>query len=308
MKRISAVLAFAFAVCLTANIYADITVTQSMTIETMGMGSSETIIISKTKGDKDCTQMSAKSNSIMGMSADQTENTVINRLDKGITWIVNPQSKTYREMKFADMKTTLEGAAGTAGNPGEGETEYTWTVTVDDLGSKAVNGYQSKGIRGIAVGVSKKNPAEKTRMTYEIWFGQDLPGGTELMQHYRKLAELTGQDQFMNSKAANKIFSSVGPEFDKLTKAISANEGLPVKTVITVEANVAAHAQDMDTAGMGDNPQAAAMMQSMKAMMGNASADGMTKVLSMSSQVTKIETTTIDEATFELPAGYKPAL
>jgi len=306
MKRISVILTLAFVVCFTANIFADVIVTQSMTIETMGMGSSETTIVSKTKGDKDCTQMSAKSNSIMGMPAGQTENIIINRLDKGVSWVIHPQTKTYQEIKFSDIKKSLGSITEASSKSGEGDAEYTWTVTVEDLGSKAINGYNAKGIRGTAIGVSKKNPTEKTRVIYEIWFGQNLPGGTELIQHFRKLAELSGQDQLMNSEAANKIFSSVGPEFDKLTKAIAANEGFPVKTVISVEANIAEHAQDIDTTGMGDNPQAAAMMQSMKAMMGNASADGMTKVLSMSTQVMKIETTAVDEATFELPAGYKP--
>ena len=284
--------------------FADVVVTQKMTVESMGMGASEMTITQKIKGDKDYSQVLSKSSGAMGAAGESMENVMINRLDKGVMWVLSPASKTYKEMKFSELKAMADAMRQDTSVAGAGE--FTWTVNITDLGEATISGFACRGLKGIATGVSKKNPSEKSRLVYEMWVGKGITGGDELMKHFETLSLQTGQDQLTQNEMIKKMFAQAGPEFDRLTKAMAELKGYPVKTVISVQSAIKLPDQS-DSTGM--DPQSKAMMEQMKAMMKDkATVDGLTEVLSMTTTVTAILTTTVDPAVFDVPAGYTPEL
>ena len=287
--------------------FADVVVTQKMTVQSMGMGASEMTITQKIKGDRDYSQVLSKTSGAMGAAAGESmENVMINRLDKGVMWVLSPASKTYKEMKFGELKAMTEAMQQDTSAATEGAGEFAWTVNITDLGEATINGFACRGLKGIATGVSKKVPSEKSRLVYEMWVGKGIAGGDELLKHFEALSLQTGQDQLTQNEMIKKMFAQAGPEFDKLTKAMAELKGFPVKTVISVQSAIKLPDQS-DSTGM--DPQSKAMMDQMKAMMKEkATSEGMTEVLSMTTNVTAIQTTTVDPAVFDLPAGYAPEL
>lgn len=306
MRRYILAIGITLLAMLSSVAFADVVVTQKMIVQSMGMGASEMTITQKIKGDKDYSQVLSKSSGAMGAAGESMENVMINRLDKGVMWVLSPTSKTYKEMKFGELKAMTEAMKQDTSAAAEGAGEFTWTVNITDLGEATINGFACRGLKGIATGVSKKVPSEKSRLVYEMWVGKGIAGGDELMKHFEALSLQTGQDQLTQNEMIKKMFAQAGPEFDKLTKAMAELKGFPVKTVISVQSALKLPDQS-DSTGM--DPQSKAMMEQMKAMMKDkATSEGMTEVLSMTTNVTAIQTTTVDPAVFDLPAGYAPEL
>ncbi|MCP4570552.1 MAG: DUF4412 domain-containing protein [FCB group bacterium] len=301
MKYAILMLAFACLFGLSSVIQADIVLTQKSSIVTMGMGTSMISTTMKIKGDMNYTQMLTTPGTMAGMpgggESQEMENIIINRLDKGVMWILTPQAKLYNEMKFEELKAITAGATQES-SPDEAD-KYEWLFDVDNPTEATINEYKCKGLRSVATGVSKTDETDRIRITYELWMGQNLPGGKELANHFEKFSELSGQDKMAHADMAKQMFRNVGPQFAKLAEAVSELKGFPVKLIMSIETG-AGSGTDAD----GNDPQA--MMQRIQSMRGGGevSEDGMQVMMSVTTMLTSIEEVAVDGAIFEIPEGY----
>lgn len=273
---------------------ADVLIKQSTTIETIGMPPADISAEIKIKGDKsyikskgDAPKMGIPSGA-MGKDLN-----IITRLDKGILWNLNSAGKSYTVENLEDMKAALENpeAAIALTTP----EKYDWTMNVTEMGEATINGLKCTGLKGIVTGLSIKNLTEKSRITYEIWVGSDIPGKDEIQAHYKKLSEFSGQDQFMNRQLLNRIFGNVGDEFAKMNEAVKKLDGYPIRMSITVE---------MALGGDGNDPHAAAMMQQFQSLGAKTAEDGMMTVTSFTTNVTSVEAASFGDSVFEVPEGF----
>lgn len=300
MKKLVVVSIVVLAALVASPALADMTLTHTTVMEAMGMGSTEMTTVQKIKGDMDYTSVTlAGGMATAAQSAEQS--IVINRMDKGVVWMLNPAAKTYVEYPHATLKA-MAGAAQAEGDSLAGG-NYDWKVTIDSLGKSTINGYACTGIRGTAEGTSADEPGKTTRMTFEVWVSKDLPAGDELIKHYQRLAELTGQDAYSQNEMISQMLGKGKPELRKLTDAARGMDGFPVRTLVKVSSS-ADFGHELD-AEEGDDSTTLAMKEQMKALIkGQAGEDGMTTVVSMQTEVTKVEVAPVDAAAFDIPEGY----
>lgn len=301
MQRIAVLTAVVCLIGLTISVRADVVITQKSSIQTMGMGTSIITSTQQIKGDRDHTRMLTRMGGMTALSAgggQEMENIMINRLDKGVMWILTPQAKLFNEIEFAQLKTR------TTGLPPEVDADevgkYNWNFEISDPEESTINGFKCRGIKGVAVGISKEDTGQKTRIIYELWVGTDLPGGDEIVDYYNRLSEATGQDKMNHAEIAQQMFRDVGPQFSKLTKAMTELKGFPVKLVMSIESTSGMPGGSVDT-----DPQAMAMMKRAQSKMGDQkSEDGMQTIMSVNTELIGIEQTTLDDDLFEIPEGY----
>lgn len=303
MNKLVAILTVPLVFAMVSLASADLVLTHKTVTETMGMGGMEMVVTQKIKGDMDYTSVTMNGSGMMAMAAQAGENTIINRIDKGVMWVLNPAAKSYGEYALADLKAMADAAKTQAASDSTADMEYDWAINIEKLAEAKVNGFTCTGIKGVADGVSRKNPGEKIKITYEVWTGKDFPGNAELINHYKQMSGLTGQNPYSEGEMVKQIFSKGGKQFDKLTEAAEALEGFPVRMAIKVATTVDL---DKEMAGeTGADSETTAMMEQMKSLLkGKVGEDGLTTVVSMNSDLTGITVTPVDAAIFEIPAGF----
>jgi len=271
---------------MTGLVTADVTVNQVSTVKTMGQSVAKEGTI-KIKGDKSIMESSGKDGATAMPGMQALDFTVITDLDQGVIYTIDPNNKVYRETTAEEMK-----AVNMPPSEPEGDT-FTWEVSVDDLGEQNIAGYNAVGLRGIAVGTGIEDPGQKTRITYEIWAAKGVPGENEMMDHFKKMSELTGQDHLIKNELVNKMYSQVGPAFGELVDKLSKLEGFPVKMTMEAAITLAGDSQDSDK------------MIMMQQMMGAPDKDGWLTLTSFTNEVTGFNTDAVDDAIFKLPEGFK---
>ncbi|NMC42280.1 MAG: hypothetical protein GYA46_00025 [candidate division Zixibacteria bacterium] len=303
MKKLVAWLSLPFALVIAASVSADMIVTSTATLETMGLGGTDMVITQKIKGDLGYFSVATNGKGIMAGAAQAGENIIINRLDKKVMWILSPATKTYLEYPLSTLKAMAEAGAAEAAADSTADPEYTWSITIDTLPETTINGFTCTGIKGVAEGLSVASPGERTRMIYEVWVGKNLPGNDELINHYKLMADQSGQDAYSQNEMVDQILGKGKGQLKQLADAARGLSGFPVRTAISVATSVDLGKEiDEET---GDDSATAAMMEQVKAMLkGQAGEDGMTTVISLRSDVTKIEVAPVEPAVFEIPEGY----
>jgi hypothetical protein len=300
MKKRVAMLIVVLVAVASSPVLADMILTQKTVMEAMGMGGTEMVTTQKIKGQMDYMSVTMTGAGMMA-AAPATQSIVINRMDKGVIWMLNPATKTYTEFPHATLKA-MAGAAMAERDSLPGQ-ESNWTVTVDTLAESTINGYACTGIKGVAEGAAADEPGKKTRITFEVWVSKNLPGSDELIKHYQQLADLTGQDAYSQNEMISQMLGEGKPELRKLTDAARGMNGFPVRTVVTVAAS-ADFGKELD-AETGDDSETVAMKEQMKALItGQAGEDGMTTVVSMQTNMTKIEVAPVEATIFEIPEGF----
>lgn len=163
---------------------ADVVITQTSTMETMGMGGSNIDMTLSIKGDKHYGKIVTAAN-MPGMpgGGQSMETVTITRLDQGVSWVLNGMSNSYSETNLTELKAETQAQQADMAKMAESADAYEWDVKVDRLGDSDISGFACQGIKGVATGVKKSNPDEKSRITYEAWFGRDLPGQDEIQAH-----------------------------------------------------------------------------------------------------------------------------
>jgi hypothetical protein len=306
MNRLIAILTLSLVAATASSTLADLVLTHKTIIEAMGMGGTEMTITQKIKGEMDYVSVTRVGTGIAAEGGPGAENIIINRMDKGVMWVLDPAVKTYLEYPLAALKAMAEAGKGQQPEDSAADREYTWTITIDTLPEATINGFTCAGIRGLAEGVSPDSAGQKVRITYEVWAGKDLPGNDELIKHTKQMSDLTGQDAYSQDEMINQIFGKGERQLERLAKAVRELNGFPVRTAITVATTVdLGNEMEGET---GDDSEMTAAIERMKALLkGQAGEDGLTTVVSMHSDVTAIEVAPVDAAIFEIPDGYNRA-
>ena len=287
----------AFLLGMFAAAQADVTLTQKSLLLTVGLGQSEVVTTEKIKGEMDYTRMVTKT-----ASGRDIENITIYRLDKGLMWILTPNIKIYNEIRFDELKGIAETPSGDS--MAIPDDKYDWRLDISDTRDSIINGYKCRGVEGVAVGLAREKPTEKTRIVYEVWVSDDLTGGDELVAHYKKLSGMTGQDRLMHADMARQMFSDVGPQFERLAEAVAKLKGFPVKITMSVENTTGI----LDIAGNNQisDPDALDRMKQIPTGQGDDGvADGdLQMVMSITTELIGSDTTVVDVSIFEIPEGY----
>jgi hypothetical protein len=232
----------------------------------------------------------------------------ITRLDKELLWDVNPDKKTYKETPLNSLKELMAQAKESPeeNNGPEQEyddTTYNWTVEIlTPEGSKDINGFNCRNVIGKAIGVNKKDPSDKIRITYDFWLAGDVPGTPEMDEFYRNYAKVLGIDEYQAQQGMSQMTGKYATHFGEMSEKIKEAGGFPIKVSFLVEKS--------GGEGSGEGSEdAAKVMGKIGGLFGKKqapkSADGMTTIMSLGTEVLGVEATAIDAAKFEVPADYK---
>lgn len=153
------------------SLYGDVMYEATMSNAGKGAGKSA-VLRSYIKGDLSRAEMgdvSGKSNEGM---------IVITRLDKGVVWMLNPQSKTYSELKFADLKKLQQGAGGDTIVPKIG-------IQKTAESKKVLNMQCQK----VVVSAEAKSTKGGTKYVQTMWIAKNVPGAKEITAFQKKMFE-----------------------------------------------------------------------------------------------------------------------
>ncbi len=306
MKRVL-VLTGVMLLCLTSFSVADMVIETKTEMDMSGTGKIGMTQVQYVKGDRSYDESTTKLSEKMAAMAGGKEmkNIQIVRLDKGIGWAINPDTKSYTEFSFEQMKAQMAQAhqqSKVASPMGE----YDWKIDISkDIGTEKIMNFDCKGIRAVSVGVNKNDAKDTVFITNEQWFADELPGGGEFMNYTDKMAEAVGNKKgFLNQMSMNPMLAKFGDQFGEIAKEFEALEGIPLKTVLIVEGTINPMAEAMG--GKEIDEEARAMMEKMGIAMPDAAPEGgHHNLISLTSTVTKIEENSIDDSKYEIPEGYK---
>jgi hypothetical protein len=315
-KRLILIIAVIAGLAVVVN--ADVTIQRKSVLSSlMGLGGSESQDNQFIKADKSCHDMSTAFTSGMmkkltgGKASGESQ---IVRLDRQLVWNLDPQKKTYTEMTFAAMKEMMKQAMAQMGDSGlksDDENLYTWTIEMQPAGNnETVNGFDCKYAAGKAVGVNKRTPADTVIIDYQNWFGQNVAGEKELRQYEENYAAALGLDKMEIQQGMQQFLNSYGEQFKKLADNFKDVGGYPIKTIIEVT-KIGAAKKVSETGEQEEKESQSGIMGKLGGKLGKMMAQkddkggGPAKPFSMTTEVLKIETSTIDDGKFEIPAGYK---
>ncbi len=295
------------------SVQADVVLKKKMSFEgMMGMGSNETTETEYVQADRSCSEKVNKvSGGMMGKSGKERQDVLITRIDKGIMWNLDVKKKTYTEMSLTSIKDMMNQAKDDTApgkNDESAQSDYEWTSEVKQLDEvREVNGFKCKGLVGTALGVNKKDPNDKIRMTSEFWVAVQAPEMKELEEYYKAYAKLLGVDPYQSQLAMDQMTQKYSSQFGGLfTDKLSNLGGYPIKVSMKMEKSGGLGSQGKSE----DDEKAAEMMSKLGNLMGGKkkmekSADGMTTVFSMITEVTSIESKPVEAGKFEVPPDFK---
>jgi hypothetical protein len=302
---------------------ADVTVQMKTTFSgLMGM-STEGQDVQYIKGDRSFHDVSSKFTSgiMKTMTGGKNNGTQqIVRIDKQLIWNIDANNKSYTEMNFDAFKQSLEQASsameGMQGKP-EGPKDYTWTVDVKTSDkSETISGFDCKLVTGKATGVSKKDPADTAVILMQYWLGANVTGQQEIQAFQQNYAKSLGLDEMELQQGMKAMFNNYGDQFKELAAEMAKTKGYPVKTAIEVTSSKTKSGSSESEASSGEDQQ-----QSISGIMGKLGGKFGKKatgkddkkekdsnpntVFSLTTELISISTGAIDNAKFEIPAGYK---
>lgn len=301
MKRI-VVGCLIFALIMTASmVWGGVTVTREMSMEIPGMPPMKMISTEQIQGDKNSVETQLDGGGMMGMPKGEKQTTDVNitRLDKGVFWVVNVPSQSYREMAMTDLAQIEDQSPNAVGK--DESDEYDWKLDIKKNEKADINGFACTGVVATATGTSKKNPESQAVITYEYWAAEDVPGQDEINSFQDKFMEVSGVDPTGRERMTKKLGYQFGAQFEKLLDASREIKGYPIKTVIN--AKLVGEAPDGESAD--DRAKAMAMMKKMMGdQAGGEEEEGVTTLFSVTTTVTGVESGDVDAGTFEIPEGF----
>jgi hypothetical protein len=312
--------------------HADVIIKKKTKMEGLfGMGGSESSETEYIKSDKSCTKTETKfTGGIMKMAGKgkKSEDMHVTRLDKGVIWNIFPDKKKYTEMTFDSLKVFMNMFKDGMGdaqleNDEYKESDYEWKVEIkgpDNAGD--VNGFKCQSIIGKAMGTNKKDPKDKINIAYSYWLSNNIPNFEEMDQYYKNYAKALGLDDYRTQQDMSKFASKYAGQLNELFEKVKQAGGYPIKMSILIEKTAdeedEAESEEAAKEETGDEEaesdaesakQAAEMMKKIGGMLGQKeqkkSAEGMITVIDMTYEVTAIESKSVDDAKFEIPAGFE---
>jgi hypothetical protein len=276
------ILVFSFIIVLISFLFvtsswADVVITGKMTVSgMMGMGTSESSMISKLKGDKFKSEGETKyKEGPMAQMPAKKELTII-RLDKGLLWQVDLEGKRYGEMGFDQIKQMLSSMQKTSLPD---SLLPAWEVKKTG-NKKKISGFNCEETQ-ITFTTPGLNPmtGEKTDMEVlvSVWSTKGAKGFEEFKSFAKKMTEKIG---ISGSLAGLGMY---GIDAKKLQNELDKIEGLEIKQTIIVNLKEAEKEEPKDTIQKAEHKPFIVI-------------DDLTE---------KFEKATIPDSEFELPAGLK---
>jgi hypothetical protein len=166
----------------------------------------------------------------------------ITRLDRELIWGIDDDRKQYTEMTFAQMREMAAQGLAVAGAPPQPEArpeiEMEYTAEVQRTGRKeTVNGFAAEQVIVTLKGRPKDPKSEMqmtTTLTLEQWLSTAVPGGDEVRDHQRLMAEKLGMDPELR-RMGGAVMGSYGEAFKEMAAKLKDLKGYPVRVILTIE-------------------------------------------------------------------------
>jgi hypothetical protein len=299
MKTVTFILALVLLLGFFAVAQGDIVIKRKSSTEgMMGIGSGETMATEYYQVDRNCSEHEK-----ITEKGNQPQDIQITRLDKSLIWNLNVKKQTYRETPLESFKEIMAKAEESKVQDKEtpGDTTYTWTFEITTPeGTKDINGFPCRNLTARAIGVNKKDPQDRMRITFDFWLSKDVPSMAELEEYSKNYAKALGLGDYQVQQDMTQMANQYGAHFAELSAKLKEVGGYPIKTTMMIEKG-----SGSDQEGQ---KQAAAMAK-LGGLFGKKtpkqSADGMMTLTSMSNEIVSIQSTSVDAAKFEVPAGFK---
>ena len=313
LKQLIMILIFVFAWSTFSK--ADVEIKRKTTADMSGLMTMESNASDVIKGDKSASDMTSQMTGGMmaNLGGGKPRETInITRIDKGINYEIDPEKKVYTETPLASLK---EQFAKSKKEPADtAKSDYIWTSDVKTTGeNQKINGFDCKNILGKATGVKRDNPSDSIFITFDEWMANNVPGQSEIEQFQKDYAKALGMDEMWSQKNLGQMMKDYGPQMQALALKMQESGGYPIKSVISVEGAA--------TAGVGKEAHSGNqttippdVMKKMGGLLGKkkteepksdeVSQGGREKTLMITMEVLSVEQKPVDDAQFEVPAGY----
>jgi hypothetical protein len=314
VKGISIILGLAFLIGLVIPVSADVIVHHKSTANMAGMMSMEMSGIDNTKGDKNysdvTTTMTGGMMAMLGQGKPR-QGITITRIDKALTWDLNPEKKTYTEKTFESIKKDFNDLNKDAKSE-KNDDEYVWTIDVKTpSGSQNINGFNCKNVIGTATGIKKKDKSDTLFITYDVWVTDNVPGSAEVDAFHKNYAKAIGADEMWAKEGMASMMKDYGSKFGELAFKVGEAGGYPIKTSMLVEASARPGAEGKESGGQSMNDA----MSKMSKLFGKKNAEepqkkevsksGRNASFSFTNEVLSIEQKSVADGQFDIPTGYK---
>jgi len=242
---------------ITANVCADITMQQRITVEAGGAMSfmaSESTVTTSISSDKSRSETKvAPKSGLMGSLMKNLDTTGIMRLDKDLIWQLNPDKQQYTEMTFEQLRTQMEQAmeqfeqmqqSGSAGALPVSEENCQWSEPTMDsantgMKERFANVKAKQHIITIkeTCAVPESGQVCELTWTMENWMAKRMPGDDETMAFNKTLAEKLGtEDMLAGAQAASlSLLTMFSGGWEEALDEMSDLKGYPVKTIMQME-------------------------------------------------------------------------
>ena len=309
--------------CLFQVSQADVSYKQKTTSSgALGFGGTETqtTVLLKSDKQKMVTQTKFTGKLSKFMAKGGTKSVQITRLDKELTWNIDPDRKKYTEISFEEMKKMfeeMEKAVQEAESlKTEKETVPEPKVEVYVTGKKKkISGYPCEQaiIKMTVEGEDEKSGKNQTFIiTNEMWLTKDFPAQKEIKEFENKMSQKLGMKQGYGQDMFS-AFTQFGIDVNKLTEEMKKIEGFPILQTITMEVKGEKIEAEMESSVEEeeedeDDMEEEALKGLAKGLFGKKEKGGKEErniILSITTEVTEVKTGKINDSEFELPSGLE---
>ncbi|MCK4224767.1 MAG: hypothetical protein KAX39_06280 [candidate division Zixibacteria bacterium] len=289
---------------------------------TLAFGGTETqtTVMLKSDRQKMVTQTKFTGKLSKFMAKGGTKSVQITRLDKELTWNIDPDRKKYTEISFEEMKKMfeeMEKAVQEAESlKTEKETVPEPKVEVYVTGKKKkISGYPCEQaiIKMTVEGEDEKSGKNQTFIiTNEMWLTKDFPAQKEIKEFENKMSQKLGMKQGYGQDMFS-AFTQFGIDVNKLTEEMKKIEGFPILQTITMEVKGEKIEAEMESSVEEeeedeDDMEEEALKGLAKGLFGKKEKGGKEErniILSITTEVTEVKTGKINDSEFELPSGLE---
>jgi len=263
-----------------------------------------------------------KGNRMVAVSPQSTE---IIDLDKETITTINIQRKTYSVMTFEQMKQAMEDMARKMHDKQGESPDITFDASVEETGQrKTIGAYDThEAIVKVIMHMKDAKTGQTSDMTIrsDMWLAPDIAGYDEVRAFQKKLAEklgisLAGGMGGMMRPEMLKGMSQAAAEASKL-------KGVPVYDIVSIEGAPSPSGPPPQSASSGSNDsQPTSMTQALGRLGGfgrhkksddadqqqqakPASGGNPNALIEMTTESSNFAPDAVDDAKFEIPAGYK---
>jgi hypothetical protein len=236
---------------LSAPCSADLSYAQRIDVEgagAMAMFSSTGTVLTQIAGDRSRSDSEMQMKSRFAGMMDQRTASVI-RLDKGVSWTLFPEDRSYTEQSFADIRAQLEELERSAsGRDGGGsgqlpvsEESCRWSdpelkVESDSRRVKIAGIRTRKHTIRLNQSCRDRDSGHTCDMTWilETWLAQKIPGREEVEAFQQAYAEALGLDRLMQQAhgPGQALLTMFGGNWEEISEELSELEGYPLKSIM----------------------------------------------------------------------------